>query len=345
MTAARADPGVLALNAALEFLLPPGALGVGVDGPGERRAHPAEMRASFRRAHVVHEGMERLPIAAVPLQRHFTRVRAGGRAAVRYVRGLHLEADDRGMDRVLVVVQVRYELGNSTLVVKDGALTVALVHQFDPDPPHQKRQLPYPVGDLVEIELGGLFENGWIGKEVNEGSGVFRGRPADRLERSGSLSAAVGLRVDRPVSADLHPEPGGERVHDRNADPVQTGRVLVGVGVELAARMQPGHHHLDRRKPGAGLGIHRNAPAVVANRQAAVLMDGHLDAAAVTRHRLVDAVVHHLPEEVMQPGLSRGADVHRGPDPHGLETLEDLDVPARVRVRGTQYGAIHCSAP
>ena len=164
---------------------------------------------------------------------------------------------------------------------------------------------------------------------------------ADRLERAGAFAAAVGLLVDRPVAADLHPEPGGERVHDRNADAVQAGGVLVGVGVELAARVQPGHHHLDRRKPGAGLGVHRNAPAVVAHRQAAVLVDGHLDAAAVTRHRLVDAVVHHLPEEVMQPGLSRGADVHRGPDPHGLETLEDLDVSAGVLVRRSQYGAVH----
>ena len=184
-------------------------------------------------------------------------------------------------------------------------------------------------------------KDGWIGEEVNEGSGVLRARPADRLERPGAFAAAVGLLVDRPVAADLHPEPGGERVHDRNAHPVQAGGVLVGVGVELAAGMQPGHHHLDRRKPRAGLRIHRNSPAVVAHRQAAVLMDGHPDAAAVTRHRFVDAVVHHLPEEVMQPGLARGADVHRGPDPHGLETLEDLDVPAGVLVRRRQYGAVH----
>ena len=198
------------------------------------------MRASFRRAHVVHEGMERLPIAAVPLKRHFARVRAGGRAAVRYLRGLHLETDDRGMDRVLVVVQVRHELGDATLVVKVGAPAVALIHQLDLDAAHEKRQFPHPVRDLVEIELGGLFENGRIGKKVNESSGVLRGSLASRLERPGSFSAAIGLLVDRPVPADLHPKPGGERVHDRNAHAVQAGGVLVGVGVELAARMQAG---------------------------------------------------------------------------------------------------------
>ena len=48
-----------------------------------------------------------------------------------------------------------------------------------------------------------------------------------------------------------------------------------------------------------------------------------------------------LPEEVVQPGLARGADVHRGPHPHGLETLEDLDVPSRIRVRRSEYGAVH----
>ena len=299
------------------------------------------MRPSLRCAHVVDERMERLPVAAVPLQRHFTRVRPRGIAAVRTAGGLHLEVDDRGMDRVLVVVQVRHELGNPTLVVEDGALAVPLVHQLDLDAPNEKRQFPHPVGDLLEIELRGLFENGWIRKEVNEGSGVLPVCRADRLERSGAFSTAVGLLVDGPVPAHLHPEPGGERIHDRHADAVQTGGVLVGVGVELAAGVQPGHHHFDRRKPGAGLRVHRNAAAVVTHGQAAVLMDGHLDAPTVPRHGLVNAVVHHLPEEVVQPGPAGGADVHRGPDPHGLQALEDLDVSARILVRRREHAAVH----
>ena len=43
-------------------------------------------------------------------------------------------------------------------------------------------------------------------------------------------------------------------------------------------------------------------------------------------HRLVDGVVEHFPDEVVQPGRSDAADIHAGPLADGLETLENRDV-------------------
>jgi len=45
-----------------------------------------------------------------------------------------------------------------------------------------------------------------------------------------------------------------------------------------------------------------------------------------TGHELVDAVVDDLVDQVMQPSLIGAADVHAGPLPNGLHTLQHLDV-------------------
>ena len=52
----------------------------------------------------------------------------------------------------------------------------------------------------------------------------------------------------------------------------------------------------------------------------------------------VDRVVDHLPDEVVQPGQTGGADVHAGALADRIETLQDLDVLGvvlAVRARGS----------
>ena len=54
-------------------------------------------------------------------------------------------------------------------------------------------------------------------------------------------------------------------------------------------------------------------------------MQGDLDPVAVTRDRLVDAVIDDLEHEMVQAGEARRADIHRGAHPDALESLEDAD--------------------
>ena len=55
-------------------------------------------------------------------------------------------------------------------------------------------------------------------------------------------------------------------------------------------------------------------------------MQRHLDEVGAARHGLVDRVVDHLEDEVMEPSGARRADVHAGPQPNRLEALENSDV-------------------
>ena len=57
--------------------------------------------------------------------------------------------------------------------------------------------------------------------------------------------------------------------------------------------------------------VHRDAAPVVADRGPAVPVEGHHDLMAVARKSLVDGVIHHLVDHVVQPGAVIGiTDVH-----------------------------------
>src|SRR5690606_19890651 len=118
-------------------------------------------------------------------------------------------------------------------------------------------------------------------------------------------------------------EPGGERVHHGGADAVQAAGRGVGAAAELAARVQLGVDELDAGEAALGLDVDRDAAAVVTDLDGAVGVQLHLDALAEARERLVDRVVHDLPQAVHEATAVGGADVHSRTLADGLQALQD----------------------
>ena len=143
--------------------------------------------------------------------------------------------------------------------------------------------------------------------------------------------AAVAILLDPPlvVAEHLDAHPRRERVDDADAHAVEAARDLVAAAAELPAGVEHGVHHLE--------GV--LARGVLADRDPAPVVD-HLDLpVGVNRdvharrdagHRLVDAVVHELPDELMEAAGVRGPDVHARALTDGLEALQHLDVGGRV---------------
>ena len=78
-----------------------------------------------------------------------------------------------------------------------------------------------------------------------------------------------------------------------------------------------------------------DAAAVVLHRDRAVVVDGHGNLRGVAGHRLVDRVVDHLVDEVMQPAGGGVGDVHAGPLADVLQVAEVFEVLGGVvRVAG-----------
>ena len=105
---------------------------------------------------------------------------------------------------------------------------------------------------------------------------------------------------------------------------------------ELAPVVQHGEDHLDGALAlvrAARIGVDRDATPVVVDPAAAIGLQRDVDAGAVPGHRLVDRVVDHLPDQVVQSGETGGPDIHARALANGIEPFEDLDV-LRVVISG-----------
>ena len=105
-----------------------------------------------------------------------------------------------------------------------------------------------------------------------------------------------------------------------------TGDLVAATVAELAAGVKHRQHDLGGR---ATLLLHRvdgDTAAVVGDRDAVVGVDDDLDVVGLARQRLVDGVVDHLVDQVMEPAGAGGADVHTRALADGLEALQDGDV-------------------
>ena len=309
-------------------LLAPGqprGVGIGVDRPGQRAAEAGEMGAAIPLWDVVGEGQHHLVIAVVPPQR-----------------GLDADAvafagdEDRvGNQWRLRPVEPAHELAHAAVIVQLGPERFgrAFVFQHDAHARVQEGQLAQAVFQrlvaVVEVREG----------LVRRQETHLRAGPPWRLaDHAQVLDRLAGLEpgiVFLALAPDRQVEPVRQRVHHRHADAVQATGNLVGILVELAARVELGHDHLGRRDAFALVDADRDAAAVIGDRDRVVGMDLDLDPGGVARQHLVDAVVHHLVHHVVQARAVVGvADIHPRPLAHRFQAFENHDGIGAVVGRG-----------
>ena len=107
---------------------------------------------------------------------------------------------------------------------------------------------------------------------------------------------------------------------------MQAARDLIGILVELPAGVELGHDDLGRRHALLFVDVGGNATAVVDHCHRAIGIKGHGDAIAKASQSLVDGVVHHLVDHMMQARAVVGvADIHTGALAHRIEPAQNLD--------------------
>ncbi len=169
--------------------------------------------------------------------------------------------------------------------------------------------------DLLELE------------SLPEDERLARGSTCSSRSRGGTPTTR---RASSPRSSPARSRariPGSRRPSGR--------RLLVAAAAELAAGVERREHERDRRDLLDRVLVDGDAAAVVDDPHAAVGLQRHFDVGGVAGEGFVDRVVDDLVDEVVEPALTRGADVHARPLAHGLQTLEKLDVAGIVRgIRG-----------
>jgi len=162
-----------------------------------------------------------------------------------------------------------------------------------------------------------------------------------------TIVGVVGLAhdLDRPLryptlelhvmdlSAEMHPhlELFAEEVDGRDAHAVEPRRHLVAPAAELAAGVQARQHQFEGGNAFLLVDVHRDAAPVVFDLDAPVGVKRDGDPGRIPGESLVDRVVHHLVDQVVEAARGGGPDVHARAPPDMLPALEDLDLLGGVR--------------
>ena len=116
---------------------------------------------------------------------------------------------------------------------------------------------------------------------------------------------------------------------------MQPARCLIGLAGKLAASVQGAQDHLQRALVGKlRVRVDGNPAPVVADGDGEILVQFHLDAVGMARHRLVHRVVQNLCHQMMQRTLVRAADIHAGAFADGFQPFKDFDRGGVVIVGG-----------
>ena len=270
---------------------------------------------------------------------------------------LGLEGDHRGVGLVLAAVEVLDVVDQAAVVLEDlleaarlrpldrvvsGTVHVAgdrvvldcvddrlgpgaLVTHDELDALVEERHLAQAGGDGLEVVVG-VLEDVLRGVPGHRRAGALAGlHRADLLEVGIGDAELEGLAPQVAAVPDLRDQARGERVDHRDADAVEAAGDLVAAAAELAAGVEHRQGHRERGHVLARGRVGRDAATVVLDPDTAVGLERQHDPGRVAGECLVDAVVHDLPEQVVQSALAGGADVHARALAHGLEALEHLD--------------------
>ncbi|MPM45244.1 hypothetical protein SDC9_91930 [bioreactor metagenome] len=134
------------------------------------------------------------------------------------------------------------------------------------------------------------------------------------------------LRVDMPVAMYFRAERFAERVDAAYADAVQAAGDLVAPAAELAARVKHRQRHGERVLARFLMQADRNAAPVVHNGDGVIRANEDFDMRAIARQRLVDGVIDHLGDQMMQPARIGRADVHARAAAHRFQSLQNLNL-------------------
>ena len=199
-------------------------------------------------------------------------------------------------------VEVDDEVDDAAVVPEDllDGFVGPFVAKDDLEALVEEGHLPQALDECLRAEIE-LFHDRAVGPERDRGSRVVG--VADALQRCDGFAAVDERLLEAAaVAVDDELEPARQRVHDGNADAVEPTGDLVALAAELAAGVEHREHDLGRRLVGVlGMRVDRDAPPVVDDAAAAIGQKGHIDAGCVARERLVDRVVDHLVDEVMEP--------------------------------------------
>ena len=231
------------------------------------------------------------------------------------------------MQRGLGFVEMLDERDDPALVAERLLFFLNFILKGDGQSLVQEGQLAEALSEDIEAKLQSLED---LAVRLEDDLRPTLPRYASVFESLGRFPSLIALLEDLTVLPDFDLQPLGEGIHDRDAHAVESTGHLVGPLLELAAGMEHGQGDLGRGLLLCRVHAGGDSATVVHHHDAPVYLDRHLDRLPESGHVLVDAVVHHLVHQVVQPLRTGRADIHGGALADGVQPFQDLNLIRRV---------------
>jgi hypothetical protein len=124
--------------------------------------------------------------------------------------------------------------------------------------------------------------------------------------------------------------PFGEGVYHRNPDAVEAPGNLIGIFVEFAPRMEPGHNQFQGADPLGGVDVYRDTPAIVLHPDHIITFKNHKNIIAEALHGFIYRIIYNLKDQMMETVDAGGPNIHTRPFPYRLQALKNLDILGRI---------------
>ena len=303
--------------------------GIPLQGIGEGTTETGKMRTAFYCVDIIDVRVDIFVPAVVVLHHHLNRNPAL----------LGLNINRRFHDLGTAAVKEADEVLQALFGVEGFALELpvvlllAAVGELDAYFLVQECQFFQTAGQNVVLVFGHV-ENTVVG-----GKGDFCATVVGRAVLfHGVERLAIGelLHIMFAVAVNIGAEVLGKSIDAGDTHTVQTTGYLVGVFVELTARMKHREHHLQGGTMLLLVHVGRDTTTVVQYRYAVVFVYRHFNVIAVSGKRLVNGIVHHFIYQMVQSPLPNIADIHSRTLPHRLQSLQHLDV-VRIVVFHMQF--------
>ena len=119
---------------------------------------------------------------------------------------------------------------------------------------------------------------------------------------------------------------------------METARIFVGTLTEFTTGVETCENKFYGGNAKFWVNINRDAATIIRDRNRAINVNRYLDPLTIASKVLVDRVVENLKNAVVQAAFIGVADIHAGPFPNGLQTLQFIDLCSAVFLAGINAG-------
>ena len=184
-----------------------------------------------------------------------------------------------------------------------------LIDKTEIDAAGEKGHFAEASHQRLPLIIQGL-QDGVIGQEGLDGAGFVGRTFTDDLHIGDGNAPFKALTMNLTVTLDDRFHPTAQRIDCAHADAMQTAGNFIAATAKFTPGAQFGHDHRNSGHARLFLNVHGDAGAIIFDGDTVIFMDHYANPVTTPLHGLVNRVVHHFDDHVVERLYIGAAHIH-----------------------------------